>query len=512
MGKYKRPFSINYRKPVVIDSTDPRFKNLERYRSRLGRKLIVTDLAESANLEEYSTKVYWTALAGLLSKNSIFRQCVANLNEDLYAVGNEVASKNGIILKYDKIARPIYVISLSGTSADFVCPAYDIAIDSTENIYTLGNVIYDGTYSTFLTKHDSNGDLIFAKQIYLLNNNVTDVYPRITIDSLDNIYVTTSKMTGTSYTILFKYDRFGVMLWQKKIFAPSNCYQAVIDCDSDNNVIMCVSHTSNLTTYSKGRFSLLKINGDGELISQVCYRNPATALGSTTSFVPLKLKCDLDNNVYVSMLSWQNAVSNGDDHTQRPYLIKLDSSFSSVWQKAPSETGTSSWQSWAEALDIDTGGNIYWGLHFALSSARFYKLATDGSKIFSKSISYSGSPFNKTGIYGITIDKRNKLNIVGYISGSSVQNSDFSLRIPSDGSLDGTYPIYHDIISVANPLNFIYSTTSVTLKNISYTTTTSEISITLGTESEVTPSVGSYKTQIKYDLPGVAGWHYRYIP
>lgn len=61
MTKYRRPFSVDYRKPVVMDSSDPRYKNLERYRSRLGRKVIVKDLPKisSMSLRTYFWNFYF---------------------------------------------------------------------------------------------------------------------------------------------------------------------------------------------------------------------------------------------------------------------------------------------------------------------------------------------------------------------------------------------------------------------------------------------------------------------
>ena len=51
MAKNKRAFSVNYRKPVFIDSNDPRVKDLDKYKSRIGREVILRDLPNPIKLE-----------------------------------------------------------------------------------------------------------------------------------------------------------------------------------------------------------------------------------------------------------------------------------------------------------------------------------------------------------------------------------------------------------------------------------------------------------------------------
>lgn len=43
MAKYKSPFSVNYRKPVILADNDPRsiFPNINKYRARVGKKVII---------------------------------------------------------------------------------------------------------------------------------------------------------------------------------------------------------------------------------------------------------------------------------------------------------------------------------------------------------------------------------------------------------------------------------------------------------------------------------------
>jgi hypothetical protein len=41
MSKYKSGYSVAQRKPIIINSEDPRYKKLEKYKGRVGSKVIV---------------------------------------------------------------------------------------------------------------------------------------------------------------------------------------------------------------------------------------------------------------------------------------------------------------------------------------------------------------------------------------------------------------------------------------------------------------------------------------
>jgi hypothetical protein len=53
MSKYKSPFSVDQRKPVVMANSDPRNKtssSLEKYRGRSGREVLVKNIPSPADL------------------------------------------------------------------------------------------------------------------------------------------------------------------------------------------------------------------------------------------------------------------------------------------------------------------------------------------------------------------------------------------------------------------------------------------------------------------------------
>lgn len=55
-SSYKSPFSVDYRKPIVLDSKDSRVSSQARYQSRAGSKVVFSDFRNGSKpleLEEY---------------------------------------------------------------------------------------------------------------------------------------------------------------------------------------------------------------------------------------------------------------------------------------------------------------------------------------------------------------------------------------------------------------------------------------------------------------------------
>lgn len=52
MSKYRSPFSVNRRNTVFIGSKDPRYKNIEINRSRVGRDIIIKNTGNPLKIEK----------------------------------------------------------------------------------------------------------------------------------------------------------------------------------------------------------------------------------------------------------------------------------------------------------------------------------------------------------------------------------------------------------------------------------------------------------------------------
>lgn len=457
---------MGYRKPVILDSSDPRNDNANKYRSKLGRELIVKNLGKPEGLEitEYKEPgQYWVSLYTFNQVSHQGRASIVDKNGNVYLAGR-ASSNRALLIKYDENRNLLWQRAISSNSIIF-----DIDLDDLGNIYVVGNYLSGTKYNTFLIKYNKNGSLIFQRKLNTQFDNIQSFYPNVKVDSTGNIYITSSySNAGIFEGLLVKYNDSGTIIWKKNIYNPITCYQPVITLDSNNNIIMCIAQKVSVDI-NRQRFTFLKINSSGSIVNQKSYIDPGNfGLGSTTSYIPLKIKCDKNNNVYASMLTYANVV--GDDHIQRPLLIKLDSSFTSLWQKYPNN-GLTSWQSWADGLDIDLEGNVYWGVYESLDTARIYKLSEDGTLIFTRRVLFTGSfsSVNDTSVYSINI-KNNYMHIIGSTYSSTNNTIAYALKIDMDGLLTGTY-------TITNFITLVYEVSSISLLNKGYLVSINNLSI-----------------------------------
>jgi len=140
---------------------------------------------------------------------------------------------------------------------------YEIAIDSSNNIYVSGSIVNQETHysNIYLLMYDSSGILQWNRT-WSGEYKKERVYD-IAIDSSDNIYIAgTTKGPGTKGDdlCLLKYDNSGTLLWNVTIggYSTDLCYGVLID-PSDNAYL--IGHIQFFRT------QILEFNGSGALVS-----------------------------------------------------------------------------------------------------------------------------------------------------------------------------------------------------------------------------------------------------
>jgi hypothetical protein len=120
--------------------------------------------------------------------------------------------------------------ALMNTTLDDTVPS--VAVDSTGNVYisyqTLGTVsggtMMDALSNICVFKMDTNGAMVWIKETSLMNTSDTDLYPKIAVDSLGNLYVSYQSLGtvsggtrldagATNNICVFKLDANGAMIW-----------------------------------------------------------------------------------------------------------------------------------------------------------------------------------------------------------------------------------------------------------------------------------------------------------
>ena len=140
--------------------------------------------------------------------------------------------------------------------------SYGIATDSSDNIYIVGTVTYDGTgRKALFTKIDSTNTVQWARQIDNGGNvNEYMVWENCNVDSNGNLFATSR--SGSSGMRILKYNTSGVLQWVRQVDSVSTTdyfsQGGSIAFDSNDDLIISLGRANN-------KAYLIKIPNDGSL-------------------------------------------------------------------------------------------------------------------------------------------------------------------------------------------------------------------------------------------------------
>ena len=189
---------------------------------------------------------------------------------------------------------------------------YDIAIDSENSVYVVGQGADDDSFTYFswiIKKYDSNSSENLTgwnKTLYSGNASNTKA-KSIAIDSSDNIYVLGINDPDTAFAniprniTIIKFDKNGNKDWhfnESTTCALGSCYGTAesLEIDSEGHLLLLGTDydEGNAITFLK----LMKINGtDG---TQIWEQNATLENTTTSSHTAGKLAIDSTDNVYIT--------------------------------------------------------------------------------------------------------------------------------------------------------------------------------------------------------------------
>lgn len=363
-------------------------------------------LADTAEWSTYS-----------LSEGSTFGFSVtADSSGNFYSVGYANDGQRYILLaKYNsagvlQFQKKIRQTSSVATSGD------DIAVDSSGNIYVVGQA-FDGTnYYLLVLKCDSSGAITWQRKLY-----EGESYGKgIAVDSSGNVYVTGKAVDGNPYTycITAKYNSSGVLQWKRNFLystlSPSQGRSIAVDSSGNSYV---------LATNSNSPF-ILKYNTSGTLQWQRYF--DGTVTNNT------KIVVDSSANVYFSCKNGTNLV-----------LVKYDTSGTYQWQRSLVSSSSAS----GSGVYCDASNNVY-----VCSAGVIAKYDSSGTLQWQRSITQGNSS-----LYDISGDTSGNIYAIGDFNGSTYSAV---VKIKADGTTtSGTA-----IVSMS-PTSFTSSATSITYGN-----------------------------------------------
>ena len=319
-------------------------------------------------------------------------------SDNIFIVGN-IKSLNTekddiFLLKYNKTGDLQWNRTWGGPNYDKV---YDLVIDSSDNIYIVGRAGSD----IIIIKYNNLG---IEEWSTIWGENFDEVGRSIALDSEDNIYIVgdSYKNDLNDYDLIFvKFNSSGNYQWHKIWSAPY--YYS--DYLSGRGV--AIDSSNNIYIYGESieRMFLLKYNNSGIEEWNRSFMVFEHYYGS-------KIIVDSSDKVYIL------GDKDGHGYPRTMYLLKYNSFGSNEWSFEYFDYGESAlYFPYAEGIAVDSVDNVYvvgWGL---------IKFNSSGNLIF-----------NTTAISGklIDIDSEDNLFITGE-SGSDVFLKKYKIDANGDG-------------------------------------------------------------------------------
>jgi hypothetical protein len=385
-------------------------------------------------------------------------------SDNLYATGggtNNTTGSQGLTVKFNSDNTVSWQKSLSTGSGNDYTVFYSIDTDNSNNVYISGIVVKNWLSSTKsdtyqIAKYNSSGSIQWQKDLgYGFTNFVPQFGIGIIVEkSTSNFYVTGDVVigpsTGTQTTDMFlvKYNTSGSAIWGRTMGTyGTNDNSNSVALDSTGNVYIAGSTIIS----GNNTAALVKYNSAGVLQWQ---KGLASNVGGDPNRFN-NIAIDSSDNIFVCGNTYVSSLQVG-------MIAKYDTSGTLLWQKQLYDAiGGVSYQS----ITTDSSGNVYITGLAGIGNGLIVKYDTSGvlqwQRVFSGSTT-GGS----TNLYGLSIllDSSDNITIGGQANAAGNNYNMFIFKVPSDGTLTGTY--------VVNGITINYDTINYTDAVLTYTATT----------------------------------------
>ncbi len=293
----------------------------------------------------------------------------------------------------------VWAQSAGGTDYDY---AFDVSTDAWGNVYLIGSfssssITFGSTVLTntgnvgnadiFITKYDSNGNILWAKSA---GGTDDDAASDVSTDAGGNVYVTgyfaspslifgsitlTNASAGDVDIFITKYDSNGTVIWAKSAGGANGDGASGVSTDAGENVYVTGSFGSPSITFGStvltkaGYFDIFmaKYDSNGTVIW-------AKSAGGTNYDAAAGVSTDSEQNVYLTGLFYSSSINFGSTVLTNVnsgvgdiFITKYDSNGTVLWAKSAEGTN----EDWANGVSTDAGGNVYVTGYFYSSSITF---------------------------------------------------------------------------------------------------------------------------------------------
>ncbi len=294
-------------------------------------------------------------------------------------------SADAFLIKYDSSGKLLWAKQSESLTASSYCTGAFICSDNQKNICYTGlfhdtvcfgkdtlGMVSTGYFEIFLTKYDSNGNVIWARQSAYHPFYSDWQGPGIAIDHSNNIFLAGTFMDAISFgpdslqsnaitnTFLVKYDAGGNVIWARQPISNSYSGGVSVAVDDSGNSYITGSFGGSVTfgkitlnSISQDVF-LAKYDNNGNVRWAVQSKSLSQSSSCNSSFVI----ADAANNIYITGVV-TDTVSFGLDtlingpqnnfYASQLFLVKYNSDGKILWAKQ--SEGSQGWVGYSLAID-----------------------------------------------------------------------------------------------------------------------------------------------------------------
>ena len=378
--------------------------------------------------------------------------CAVDSSDNIYTIGYiyEDSTLGSIVLtKHSSSGSLIWQRALSGAYKEY---GYGIAVDTLNNVFITGET-RSQSYSNrdmLIAKYDTDGDLKWTHRFGEFYNS-TDVGKAVAVDNLGNSYYTGYITTGFGTTsqrtgiFIAKVDTDGNLQWQRELgySATRDEEGNGITVDGDGNVYVVAEADSPSYT----ALILAKYNTHGDI-------QWSRSLTGNKSDSGYGVDTDSSGNVYVAgMTTDTNPYNNSSD--VNALVLKYDPDGNIQWRRRLSmSTDTQT----AQSIAVDALGNSYLGINHSASlnsSAgtgryEFVIAKYDTNGVFQWTRLLSCGVQNDL-MKGIALDNSGNFCVSGYTDSIGTNRSLITAKFPCDGTGTGDFgPFKYQTVSATD--------------------------------------------------------------
>ena len=333
----------------------------------------------------------------------------------------EYLSTDAYIVKHNSSGGLLWQRKLTSANTEQLA---DLKLDSSENVYCVGFNNTSGNNDIIVVKYDSGGTIQWQRRLYTATQ---DMASGVYVDSSGNVFIAGSQ-SGTNYPLVVKYNSAGVIQWQRTT-ATASVFNDISGDSSGNLYVTGYVGASKCLT--------MKLNSSGV----IQWERTLTSGGTDYGY---GIAVDSSGNIFTAAQFTGPAGF---------VLAKYNSSGTLQWQRkvAPNASGASG----GAEVALDSSGNAYALCRMqdfgSYNKTVIVKYNTSGTVQWQRNVD-TGVTTNGIGIEVSGTD----FYLIGQASLSPYTLA-FIAKLPTDGSLTGTYGV------------FTYASSSYTTSTPTYT-------------------------------------------